>query len=109
MQPPWHPVGLLLNPPKSSQSNVSYGSYESGELCKKKPLQEALTRFKEVIAKAKKLALKGKAVTAIARTIRKEGQPAKQKQLQPKSKMSAAPSSASGSKVRRLLETTKAI
>ncbi len=35
MQPPWHYVGLLLNPPKSSQSNVSYGSYESGELCKK--------------------------------------------------------------------------
>ena len=30
------PVGLLLNPPKSSQSDVSYVSYESDELCKKK-------------------------------------------------------------------------
>ena len=29
-------VGLLLNPPKFSQSDVSYVSYESCELCKKK-------------------------------------------------------------------------
>ena len=64
MQPPWHPVVLLLNPPKSSQSNVSYGSYESGELRKQKPLQEALMRFKVVIARAKEEALKEKAEMA---------------------------------------------
>ena len=59
MQPPWHPVGLLLNLPKSSQSNVSYVSYESRELCKttKKTLQASLKRLMVVIADAKTQAL----------------------------------------------------
>ena len=49
------PVGLLLNPPKSSQSDVSYVSYESGELCKKKN-QEKLEEYKTYIADARALA-----------------------------------------------------
>ena len=49
------PVGLLLNPPKSSQSDVSYVSYESGELCKKKN-QEKLQEYKTYIAEARALA-----------------------------------------------------
>jgi hypothetical protein len=49
------PVGLLLNPPKSSQSDVSYVSYESGELCKKKK-QEKVNEFTGYIAEARALA-----------------------------------------------------
>ena len=52
MQPPWHPVGLLLNPPKSSQSDVSYGSYA------KQKLQKSLAEYKGQIAERKKHALR---------------------------------------------------
>ena len=48
-------VGLLLNPPKFSQSDVSYVSYESCELCKKKN-QEKMEEYDRYIAEAKALA-----------------------------------------------------
>ena len=42
-------VGLLLNPPKCSQSDVSYVSYESCELCKKKN-QEQMEMYDQKMA-----------------------------------------------------------